>query len=139
MSQSINICYIVVKAIPSCSLYQAPSCEPNFTLLAWFLPKITSSTILLYSYWPKANAVYCGLLSIIHLFYTVHSAQTVQNKRMIERTLLYTALAFGQQLYKNHARDLKLSSFYAARDDEFICLCFKMTYSNSVAYNFIFH
>ena len=35
---SITICDIITKVFPLCSVYQAPSYEPNPTLLAWFLP-----------------------------------------------------------------------------------------------------
>ena len=38
----------------------------------------------------------------------------------------------------NHERNLRLSPFFPARDDEFICPSFKMTCSDFLAYTFIF-
>ena len=36
----INIWDIATKVVPFCSVHQAPSDEPNFTLLTWFLPML---------------------------------------------------------------------------------------------------
>ena len=43
---SINIWDTVTKALPSCSSYQAPSYEPNLTLLAWLLSEFAYLNML---------------------------------------------------------------------------------------------
>ncbi len=61
---SINIWDTVTKVVPLCSLYQAPSYEPNLTLLAWYLPDIT----------------YLSMLFILEMVCTACSADHLKNK-----------------------------------------------------------
>ncbi len=63
-SHFINIWDTVTNVVPFCSVYQAPSYEPNLTLLSWFLQDLA----------------FLSMLFILEVLCTACSAEHLKNK-----------------------------------------------------------